>query len=220
MERNRIIILATIISMLALSANAQEEKNTRKGFLIKYDLISLLGDQVSNSMGVRLGFERMTVKDQSIAADIMYIFPCKNCGEGYTKIETEKTVGFLISASYCFYLFNREVPFNGFHLGPQLAYQYTRAELFETYNEGVPNTYEVYRNMLTVHAMAGYQIRIAGSIYFDPALGLGFRYISSRNENKKGSDPGQHEFPYDKDYESGAAWFPSIDISIKIGIKL
>ncbi len=220
MERRRIFILATIISILVFTASAQEENNTRKGFMIKYDLISLLGDQVSNSMGVRLGFEGMTVKDQSMGADLMYIFPCKNCGEAYTKIETEKTVGFLISACYSFYLFNQEVPFRGFHIGPQLAYQYTRSEMFETYDQGVPNTYEVYRNMFTAHAMAGYQIRIVGSLYFDPALGLGLRYISSRNENKKGSDPGQHEFPYDKDYESGAGWFPSIDISIKIGLKL
>jgi len=220
MERNKILILATFIGILVFTANAQEEKDMKKGFIIKYDLISLLGDQVSNSMGVRLGFEGMTAKDQSISADIMYIFPCKNCGEAYTKIETEKTVGFLISTSYSFYLFNRDIPFRGFHVGPQLAYQYTQSEMLETYDQGVPNTYEVYRNMFTAHAMAGYQMRIAGPLYFDPALGFGLRYISSRNKSKKGSDPGQHEFPYDKDYESGASWFPSIDISIIIGLKL
>jgi len=220
MERNRFFTIAMIIGMLVFTANAQEEYNPKKGFIIKYDLISLLGDQVSNSMGVRLGFEGMTVKDQSIGADIMYIFPCKNCGKAYTKIETEKTVGFLVSANYSFYFFNREDPFRGFHIGPQLAYQYTRSEMPETYDQGVPNTYEVYRNMFTAHAMAGYQINILGRLYFDPALGFGLRYISSRNENKKGSDPGQQEFPYDKDYESGAGWFPSIDISIKIGLKL
>ncbi len=68
--------------------------------------------------------------------------------------------------------------------------------------------------------MAGYQLRIAGPLYFDPSAGLGIRYISSRNENKLGSDSGQHEYPYNKNYESGAQWFPSFDISIKIGLKL
>ena len=56
--------------------------------------------------------------------------------------------------------------------------------------------------------------------FFDPSLGLGLRYISSRNENKKGNDSGQYEYPYNKDYESGAKWFPSFIMNLKIGLKL
>lgn len=214
-------LISIIIIMFCLANNLLRSQDvTLRGWLLKYDVISLLGDQVSSSMGVRLGVEFMTGRDQSLSADIMYIFPCTSCGEAYTRIETEKTVGFLISADYSFYLITGKQAFSGFHLGPRLAYQFTQADMYETYQNGIPNTYQVYRNMIAAHAMAGYQIRIAGPLYFDPALGFGFRFISSRNENKMGDDPGQHEFIYNKDYESGAQFFPSFDISIKIGLKL
>ncbi len=207
--------------MFYISGNLLLSQDVRKNAcIIKYDVISLLGDQVTTSMGVGLGVELMVGSDQSLSTDVMYIFPCKSCGEAYTKIETEKTVGFMVSADYSFYLIPGKHPFSGFHLGPRLAYQYTRSDMYETYQNGVPNTYQVHRNMLSAHAMAGYQFRIAGPLYFDPALGFGVRYISSWSENKKGDDPGQHEFPYDKDFESGAKWFPSFDISIQLGLKL
>ena len=220
MKRTTIIIVFTIIQMTTITANAQQEVKHRKGFMIKYDLISLLGDQVSNSMGVRLGFEMLRGTDQAVAADIMYVFPCRSCGQAYTTIETEATVGFMVSGEYRFYLFPGKNAFSGFHVGPQLAYQYTRSEMNETYGNGMPNSYYVYRNQFGIHGMAGYQLGIAGPLYIDPALGLGFRYINSRHEDKLGNDPGQHEFPYDKDFESGARWFPGFDISIKIGLKL
>jgi hypothetical protein len=170
-------------------------------------------------MGVRLGLEWMKAENQSLGADIMYIFPCEACGEAYTRIETEKTVGFLISAAYRFYIFSGKSPNSGFHLGPQFAYQYTMADMTES-NNGIPNTYQVYRNMITAHAMTGYQLKIAGPLYFDPSIGLGMRYISSRNVNRKSSGEGQYEYIYNKDYESGARWFFSFDINIKIGFKL
>jgi len=220
MKHTSIIILCTILTMATISSTSQEREKTQKGCIIKYDVTSLLGDQVSNSMGVRLGVEFPVAENRSLAADIMYIFPCNACGQSYTTIKTERTVGLMISGEYRFYLLPGKVPFSGFHVGPQLAYQYTLSEMNETYNNGISNNYQVYRSMVTAHAMTGYQLKIAGPLYFNPMLGIGFRYISSRNENKMGSDPGQYEFPYNKDFESGAKWFPSFDISIKIGLKL
>jgi hypothetical protein len=219
MKTSIITVLISTLIMISNKMNAQESNKDQQGCIIKYDVISLLGDQVSNSMGVRMGLEWMTVEKQSVAADIMYIFPCKSCGGTYTRVETEKTVGFLLSAAYRFYLFEGSSYLSGFHLGPQLAYQYTKADMAETSN-GVPNTYQVYRNMFTLHAMTGYQLKIAGPLYFDPSLGIGLRYISSRNKNKVGTGAGQYEYIYNKDYESGASWFFSFDISIKLGIKL
>ncbi len=219
MKKIIFILLCSVFCIVETPATAQN--NTRqKSCIIKYDLISLLGDQVSNSMGVRLGLEYTPLNNQSFETDIMYIFPCSSCGQSYTTIKTEKTSGFLISAEYRFYLVPGKQSLSGFHLGPQFAYQFTRSEMNETYDSGILNTYQVYRNLVTTHALAGYQLRITGPLYFNPAVGIGLRYISSRNENKKGSDPGQHEFPYNKDFESGAKWFPSVTINIKIGIIL
>ncbi|MEE4255447.1 MAG: hypothetical protein V2I47_00270 [Bacteroidales bacterium] len=196
------------------------QEGVKNGFIIKYDVISLLGDQVSNSAGIRLGAEARNGSNMTLAFDAMFIFPCKSCGGAYYTVETEKTVGFTVSADHRFWLYAGKQAFSGFHVGPRLAYQYTRAEMHKTYDNGIPNNYSVYRNMGTFHVMTGYQLRIAGPLYFDPELGIGLRYISSWHKDKKGSEPGQHEFPYDKDYESGSKWFPSFDLNIKLGIKL
>lgn len=197
---------------------SQEDKEN--DLIIKYDVISLLGDQVSNSSGVRLGLEVMYSSDRSLAFDVMFVFPCASCTGAYYTIETERTVGFMVSADHRFWLYRADIPISGFHLGPRLAYQFTQSEMSETYDNGTPNNYHVYRHMIGLHAMAGYQFRIVGPIYFNPEIGFGTRYISSRDEGKIGDDPGQHEFPYDKDYESGSKWFPSIDFNLKIGLKL
>ena len=218
-SKSYLLILACIFYSFLSQAQTSDGLN-RKGIIMKYDLISLLGDQVTNSMGVQLGVEFSAGKNKSLEVDLMYIFPCASCSRPYTSIHTEKVNGIQLSGEYRFYLFSGEKPFSGFHLGPQVLWQHTLAGMHETYNNGVNNDYEVFRDLFTTHAMAGYQFRIVGPLHFDPALGLGLRYISSRNEGKKGEGSGQHEFPYDKDYESGAKWFPSITINLKIGLKL
>jgi hypothetical protein len=195
-------------------------QDNNKAWMIRYDLISLLGDQVTNSMGVMLGVEHLSGNNKSFAIDIMYIFPCSRCEKPYTSISAEKTNGVLLSVETRYYLFPGKASFSGFHLGPQIYYQYTRSEMRETYDGGIENFYQVNRNLLAAHAMAGYQLQITGPLFFNPSIGLGLRYISSWNENKKGTDSGQHEYPYNKDFESGSKWFPSFTINIKIGLKL
>jgi hypothetical protein len=206
--------------LFSISGMAQSEAQEKIPWMIKYDFISLLGDGVTNSMGVKLGVEIPVSDKQAFEFDVMYIFPCASYESAYAKINTEKTNGFMLTAEYRFYLLHRPDLISGFHLGPQVFYQYTKADMSETYQNGIANTYHVYRNLISAHAMVGYQIKIAGPLYFDPAIGFGVRYISSRNENKKGGGSGQHEFIYNKDYESGAQWFPSFTINIKIGFKL
>lgn len=206
--------------LFSISGLAQSEAQDKNPWMIKYDFMSLLGDGVTNSMGVKLGAEIPVSDRQSLEFDLMYIFPCPSCTDSYMTIITEKTNGLKLNAEYRFYLLHRPDQISGFHLGPQVFYQYTKADMSETYQNGTANTYHVYRNLVSAHAMVGYQIKIAGPLYFDPAIGFGVRYISSRNENKKGGGSGQHEFIYDKDYESGAQWFPSFTINIKIGFKI
>jgi hypothetical protein len=205
---------------MAFMATAQESPSGRTGIMVKYDVISLLGDQVSKSAGLRMGVEFAIGNNQSLETDAMFIFPCASCGKPYTTIYTDKTRGFSISAGYRYYLFPGEPGFKGFHIGPQILYQYTESDMQETYNNGIQNIYFVYRNLLAFHAMAGYQLRIAGPLMFNPVIGIGTRYISSRNANKKQVGTGQHEFPYNKDYENGSQWFPSVTIELKIGLKL
>ncbi len=48
--------------MTCISLTAQEKENKHLGCILKYDVISLMGDQVSNSMGVRMGVEFMLKK--------------------------------------------------------------------------------------------------------------------------------------------------------------
>jgi len=215
---NNIRLFIVIAIMLATGIAHSQEKT--HGLIIKYDIMSLLGDQVTNSTGIMMGVEYFNKANRSFAIDAMYIFPCEACGKPYTSITTEKTNGFSLSTENRFYLFPGKHPFTGFHLGPQIYYQYTISDMRETFNEGRENIYQVYRNLFAVHAMAGYQLRIAGPLFFNPSIGLGLRYINSRNENKMGPDSGQHEFPYNKDYESGAEWFLSFKVNLKIGLKL
>ncbi len=219
MKKQSIILWFTFILMTSCGF-AQGEKAERRGVVLKYDLLSLLGDQVTNSMGIRLGAEIPAGKSSSFSADLMYIFPCANCGQAYTSIKTEKTTGYQASGEYRYCLKAGKHSFSGFYLGPQLVYQRTHSEMKETYNNGIPNTYDVYRDMFALHAMAGYQVRITGRLYFDPSAGIGCRYISSRNENKKGQDPGQHEYFYNKNFEEGSAGFFSFNLQLKIGLKL
>ncbi|HSG67219.1 MAG TPA: hypothetical protein VK994_00835 [Bacteroidales bacterium] len=216
MKASRIIHLM-IAMTITLNINAQDQD---RGFIIRYDAISLLGDQTTNSMGVKLGAEYFYRAKSSISLEAMYVFTCDACGESFTKVNTENTNGFSVSAENRNYLVPGKAAFSGFHLGPLVSFLYSSSEMWETFDGGVENHYQVYRYLLTAHVMAGYQFRIAGPLYFNPAFGLGFRFVSSRNENKKGTGSGQHEFPYDKDFESGSKWFPGINISINIGLKL
>jgi len=219
MKKFSTIIITAIFSLHVLTLSGQAE-SAKPGFTAWYDLMSLLGDQVSNSTGIGIGAEVATWPGQGLEAGLMYIFHCASCGKPYTSITTDDMRGYRISAAYRFYVFQSKTPMSGFHLGPAAEYQHTAYEMDETYGGGIPNTYRVYRNLVAAHAMAGYRIRVAGPLYLDPELGLGIRYISSRNEGKMGAGPGQHEFLYNKDFESGAQWFPSIQASIKIGFKL
>jgi len=118
-----------IIIVFLTSHSLQSQEDIQRNCILKYDVISLLGDQVSNSMGVRLGAEIMYDDKKSLVFDAMYIFPCNSSGGAYTKVETENTVGFMVSADYRFYLFQREHAIGGFHIGPRLAYQFTRSEM-------------------------------------------------------------------------------------------
>lgn len=220
MNRFSSILIATMFTMFVHDLFGQSVKHGKADFMIHYDLLSLLGDQISTSMGVSLGVEWGTGSGKSVQASLLYIFHCASCGKPYTTIETASTRGFRVSAGYRFYLFTAKGPLSGFHTGPAVEFQYTAYEMDETYDNGIPNTYRVYRNLMAAHAMAGYQLRVAGPLFLDPEIGLGFRYISSRNEDRKSPGSGQHEFPYDKDFESGHKWFPSIQLSIKLGIKL
>ena len=214
----KIYFSSAIILLSICQLKAQENKHIE--YMIKYDLISLLGDQVTTSLGIQFGTEVMYKRSRSLVVDAMYIFPCAGCDRPYTTITTESTYGWMISGAHRFYLSKPKISPSGFHLGPQVFYQHTKSEMRETYDGGIENYYHVYRDLVAAHVMAGYQLRIVGSLYFNPAVGLGTRFISSRNKNKKGTDSGQHEFPYDKDFESGSAWFPSFNINIKLGLKL
>jgi hypothetical protein len=171
-------------------------------------------------MGIMLGFEHLLNQNSSVAFDAMYIFPCSACGKPYTSITTDKTNGFSLSGEYRLYLVPGKQEATGFHLGPQVYYQYTIADMPETYDGGKENIYQVYRCLLATHVMAGYQLPLIGPFVFNPSIGLGFRFISSRNENKSGNDSGQHEFLYNKEYESGSQWFPSFKFNIKIGFQI
>ena len=216
--KNLYFFIILIIVIMTNQLKAQENENM--GYIIKYDLISLLGDQVTNSSGIKLGVEMVYNQSRSIAIDAMYIFPCASCTRAYTTITSASTYGWLLAAEYRYYLVYGKRPLSELHLGPQIFYQHTKSEMRETYDGGLENQYQVYRDLVAAHAMVGYQLRIAGPVYFDPAIGLGLRFISSRNENKKGADSGQHEYPYDKNFESGSEWFSSFNFNIKIGLKL
>ncbi len=211
------ILIAAITLCMSYLVSGQDIKNP---IILKYDVISLLGDQVTNSMGVKLGAEYFVTPRHAAGADLMYIFPCSNCSKPYTSIKTESTRGYSVSLFYRYYIHDGIERPEGFYLGPHASYQRTQSEMWEGSDEFGENLYQVYRDLLSFHLMAGYQLNIAGPVYFDPSLGLGVRYISSRSLNKLGTGGGVHEFPYDKDFESGSKWFPSLCFSIKIGIKL
>jgi hypothetical protein len=208
-------LLISLLNLINLSA-----QNNKMDFLIKYDFISLLGDQVTSSMGFQLGAELHIREKQSLSMDAMYIFPCQSCQGAYTRINTESTYGYMLASEYRFYLLGGDHQISGLYLGPQILFQHTKSVLRETYESGVDNQYQVYRNLMAAHVMTGYQFRISGPLFFNPALGVGIRFVNSRNLNKKGTDSGQHEFPYDKDFESGSKWFLGFNACIKLGIKL
>ena len=208
-------LLISLLNLMNLS-----EQDNKMDFIIKYEFISLLGDQVTNSMGFQLGAELQLKEKQSLTFDAMYIFSCQSCQGAFTRIYTESTHGYMLGSEYRFYLVSEDQKISGFYLGPQILFQHTKSVLRETYDGGIDNQYQVYRDLMAAHVMTGYQLRITGPLYFNPAVGVGIRFVNSRTLNKKGTDSGQHEFPYDKDFESGSKWFPGINACIKLGIKL
>lgn len=204
--------------LITVPGMAQTSETEDKPWMIKYDFMSLMGDGTTTSMGVKLGVEIPLKNNQSFEIDAMYIFPCAACKTDYFRIKTEKTNGFTLTAEYRFYLLHRPAPMGGFHLGPQVFYTYTKADMLDT--PGIPSTtYHVYRNLVAAHAMVGYQARMARRLYFDPSIGIGLRYISSWNEYKIEDGSDRYEFPYNKPYEWGSQWFPSVTINIKFAFK-
>ena len=211
------IFLSTFIFLFSISAVGQQKT---KPLILKYDLMSLLGDKVTNSMGIQLGLEKFISSSISLSVDAMYIFPCSCCGKPYTGITTESTKGVSASTGARYYSSKKADTPEGLYFGPLFSFLHTRSEMWEASDVSGENLYMVYRDLFSAHVMAGYQLRITGPLYFDPSIGLGTRFISSRNDNKVGTDSGQHEYLYDKDFESGSKWFPSLNISIKIGLKI
>jgi hypothetical protein len=96
-SRSSLLILACIFYSVLADAQTSDNSNNN-GFVIKYDLISLLGDQVSNSMGIQLGIEFPAKANRSMEVDLMYIFSCASCSQPYTTIHTENVNGIQLSA--------------------------------------------------------------------------------------------------------------------------
>lgn len=215
-----LLFITLWVSCILMATQIMAQTNETEGntWMIKYDFISLMGDGITSSMGVKLGVEIPLKNNQSFEFDAMYIFPCEACKVAYFRIQTEKTNGIMLTAEYRFYLLHRPAPMGGFHLGPQVFYTYTKADMLET-PEKPSTTYHVYRNLVAAHAMVGYQAKMARRLYFDPSIGIGLRYISSWNDNKLEDGSDQYEFPYNKLYESGSQWFPSVTLNIKFAFK-
>ena len=133
----KIFKLSIVIGIMLTAATTYSQQKT-SGVIIKYDIMSLLGDQVTNSMGIMMGVEYFAKKDKSFSLDAMYIFlHVLIVGSLIQVLVLKKPMVFHYQLRTDTTSFPGKSPFTGFHLGPQVHYQYTIAEMRETYNGGV-----------------------------------------------------------------------------------
>ncbi|MBL7891715.1 MAG: hypothetical protein JNL63_03730 [Bacteroidia bacterium] len=120
------------------------------------------------------------------------------------------------------------------YIGGHLFFQNTMATGTETVLDYITETpvllshykdisYSVDRSDMAFHVKFGKRCVFKGGITIDNSIGLGIRYISSQSIGKQSGDINYHsnyfETPYSKQYDDGAAFFPSFVYHLKIGFS-
>jgi uncharacterized protein YxeA len=217
--KNILVLLFVICSFFVFGQNQSDIEN-KPVKIIKFDISSLMGDQVTNSSGIQLGLEIELKDNLSFEQDLMYIFKYDRSYKRYFEITCENING-IKSVSELRYYFKKDIDpkFTDIYMAPNLILQYTNAIREENDEYGTPNNYQVNRFVFALHGKIGLQFALYKNLYLDISTGLGVRNISSNAIGKKSNNNNEHEFLYGKLYDNGSEWFISLTGSFRLGFK-
>ncbi|MBI9039439.1 MAG: hypothetical protein JEY97_15000 [Bacteroidales bacterium] len=204
-----------------ISCQNQSDKEHKSIKIIKYDITSLMGDGVTNSSGIQVGIELELKDNFSFEQDLMYIFGLDKNDIGYFEIDVENVYGLKSVSELRYYLKHGIEPkLTGVYLAPNLILQYTNALRKQLDENHISNSYHVNRFVFALHGKLGIQFVLYKNLFLDISAGFGIRYISSNSFGEKNDYISEYEYPYNKTYNTGSNWFPSITGGFRLGYKL
>ena len=166
---------------------------------------------------------RKKINKNSLGIDLGYIIYYGSPAKGDISIPVKNVKGFYSNIEYRHY-YHQSKRYK-FYYGVNFVYQNsktTREEEILNYTINPPyatvfiNNYIVVRELYAAHIKAGIRMQYHNFV-FDPTIGIGVRYITSTAIDKVGTDNGEYEIPYNKPFDNGSKWFPSINYNFKIG---
>ncbi len=194
---------------------------TKPDKIIKFDIVGLMGDGVTNSSGIQLGVEMELKKSFSFEQDLMYIFKFDSDNPPFFETEVENILG-LKSVSEFRYYFKKDIDpkLTDVYIAPGLILQYTTASRKQSDKLQNTNNYIVNRFVFAFHGKLGIQFELYKNLLLDISAGLGIRYVSSNSSGEKDGYIYGPEYVYGKKYNSGSQWqFPSMTGSFRIGYR-
>ncbi|MCF6185211.1 MAG: hypothetical protein L3J56_11455 [Bacteroidales bacterium] len=215
-----------IYLLLLLSVNFSFGQDTlrikEKKVLVKTSPFLLLGgDYITYSVGIPLGIEIKINKKLNFYQGFTYIMPAIKDNVNsiiYFRKREDKINGIRTDSELKRYF--KSNTYKGFYLSTHFLYQYTDVS---TVTGGYQRT---YRNLFALHEKIGWQTIIKNGFFFnngfvfDVAIGFGVRYdYSQTNYSNQLSTFNERSllYPYNKIYQYGSKWFPSVNGSFKIG---
>jgi hypothetical protein len=206
-----------ILFIIPILIKGQDNSNNKTELYFKYSPLSLLGDGVTNSIGIQLGLEYKLKNQIGIQQDIMYIFLFSHKNQNFFTINVNNINGIRSITELRFYLNKENQHLEGIYIAPQLIYQYTKAIRTQSLVNQDVNEYCIKRNVIAFHGKLGWQLVNKCRFILDVSCGVGLRYIASFNSGKIPDHSIDYEFPYSKDYDSGSKIFPSFIMALNIG---
>lgn len=213
--KNKIILIVVLAFLISNNNSFCQDslKIKQRNFLIKIPPFLLIGDFITNSMGIPINIEIKLKRNLSFSQTFSYIIPNRYNGDFLT-VDVDNIRGIRTDSEIKRFLNNRN-NLTGFYLGTHILYQYTDA--FTTLNN-----IRVFRNLFALHEKIGWQYIGKKGFIFDSAIGIGARYISSHtncNCNIYGIEyeSGLIFSPYNKPYAYGSKWFFSLNTTLAIG---
>jgi hypothetical protein len=211
----------TIIVFFMTFCSSQAQ--TGSGMLIKTSPFSLLPSMVTNHGFLVFGIEKKIKNRISFSQDLGYLIYYGERSDIWD-IRVKDVSGFTLRSEIRRYFGDNESDYTGFYLGFHFMFNYSRATRTQTVVDypraAYHHDYYVKRNVSAVHVTAGHQVHMNSRFTFDISSGLGIRRISSYSENKMERSIIEFEIPYNKPYDEGTRFFPSVITNVKFGYRI
>lgn len=209
-------LMFTLLNIGVANSQQKVEDDFKAMKVIKFDVVGLAGDWVTNSSGVCFGLEYGLKPKMSFEQDFTYLFDAEN-GQSIFNILVEELSG-IRSNTELHYYFDENTSSNltGLYWGPNFVFQYTNAERKQLTASGY-NSYTVHRYFTALYLKIGFQDKLFGNLLINISVGAGPLYLSSTSDNKQKTYITESEYPYGKEYDAGSKWELAPSFNLRVG---